>query len=54
VIITKETVNRLHGVAELGSDEWYLKEIKEAYADPRKKGYQREEISLYTKRVLKG
>ncbi len=54
VIITKETVNRLRGVVALGSDEWYLKEIEEEYADPERKGYQREEISLYTKRLLKG
>lgn len=37
----------------MGSDEWYLKEIEEAYADPKRKGYQREELSLYTTRILR-
>jgi hypothetical protein len=53
VIITKTTLNRLQGIVELGSDEWYLKEIEEAYTDPRRKGYQREELSLYTTRLLR-
>ncbi len=33
-------MNRLQGIVELGSDKWYLKEIEEAYADPKRKGYQ--------------
>ena len=53
MIITKATLNRLQGIVELGSDEWYLKEIEEAYADPKRKGYQREEQSLYTSRILR-
>lgn len=28
----------------LGYDKWYLGEIMEEYSDPRKKGYEREEI----------
>lgn len=37
----------------LGSDEWYLDEIKLEYRDPTKKGYQREYISEETRRVLR-
>jgi hypothetical protein len=54
VIITKETVNRLQGIVKLGSDEWYLKEIEEEYADPSRKGYQRQEESSYTIHTLRG
>jgi hypothetical protein len=45
------TLNHLQGIVELGSDEWYLKEIEEAYADPKRKGYQREKQILYTAHV---
>jgi hypothetical protein len=30
-------VNRLQEIVKLGSDEWYLKEIDEEYADPSRK-----------------
>ena len=53
MIFTKATLNRLQGIVELGSDEWYLKEIEEEYADSKRKGYKREEPSLYTSRVLR-
>jgi hypothetical protein len=54
VIITQETVNRLEGVVKLGSDKWYLKEIEEEYADPSRRGYQRQEESSYTIHTLRG
>jgi hypothetical protein len=54
VIITQETVNRLQGTVKLGSDEWYLKEIEEEYADPSRKGYQHQEESPYTIHTLRG
>jgi hypothetical protein len=28
----------------LGSDEWYLDEIKKEYSDPKEKGYEREDV----------
>jgi hypothetical protein len=28
----------------LGSDEWYLDEIKKEYCDPKERGYKREDI----------
>jgi hypothetical protein len=51
VIITNETVNRLQGVVNLGSDEWYLEEIEEEYA---RKGYQNQGVSSYTIYTLRG
>ncbi len=51
MIITNETVNRLQGVVNLGSDEWYLEEIEEEYA---RKGYQNQGVSSYTIYTLRG
>ncbi len=53
MIIAKATLNRLQGIVELGSDEWYLKEIDDAYADPKRKGYQHQEQSVYTTCILR-
>jgi hypothetical protein len=51
VIITKATLNHLQGIVELGSDKWYLKEIEGKYQ--RRQGHQRQELSLYTIRILR-
>jgi hypothetical protein len=37
----------------LGSDEWYLDEIKKEYSDPNEKGYEREDIGDYIHKVLR-
>ena len=39
---------------QLGTDEWYLDEIKNEYADPDEKGYLREDVGDYIRKVLRG
>ncbi len=39
---------------KLGTDEWYLDEIKKEYADPDHKGYVREDVGDYIHKVLRG
>jgi hypothetical protein len=38
----------------LGSDEWYLNNIKDKYHDHNKKGYEREDVGEYFCKVLRG
>lgn len=38
----------------LGSDEWYLDDIKQEYRDPSEKGYEREDVGEYIHKVLRG
>jgi hypothetical protein len=38
----------------LGSDDWYLDEIKKEYSDPKEKGYDREDVGDYIRKVLRG
>ncbi len=44
----------LHQLPNLGSDEWYLDEIKEEYSDPDEKGYEKEDVGEYICKVLRG
>jgi hypothetical protein len=37
----------------LGSNEWYLDEIKKEYSDPNEKGYEREDVGDYIHKVLR-
>ena len=39
---------------QLGTDEWYLDEIKNEYADPDEKGYLREDVGDYIRKTLRG
>ena len=39
---------------QLGTDEWYLDEIKREYSDPDDKGYAREDVGDYIRKVLRG
>ena len=39
---------------QLGTDEWYLDEIKNDYADPDEKGYEREDVGDYIRKTLRG
>jgi hypothetical protein len=38
----------------LGSNEWYLDEIKKEYNDPKEKGYEREDVGDHIHKVLRG
>ena len=39
---------------QLGTDEWYFDEIKKEYSDPDDKGYVREDVGDYIRKVLRG
>jgi hypothetical protein len=53
VYLSATAAKRLR-LLHLGSDEWYIDEIKAEYTDSKKKGYERVEIGEYICKILRG